>query len=56
MELRLLKTFLAAAQQESFTRAAEELELTQAAVSLSEGPGIRPFQMTRLCLLSKNTL
>jgi len=33
MELRLLKTFSAAAERESFTRAAEVLEVTQAAVS-----------------------
>lgn len=33
MELRHLKTFLAAAQQRNFTRAAEQLEITQAAVS-----------------------
>lgn len=33
MELRHLRTFAAAAERESFTRAAESLELTQAAVS-----------------------
>lgn len=33
MELRHLKTFAAAAERESFTRAAEVMELTQAAVS-----------------------
>ena len=33
MELRQLRTFAAAAERESFTRAAEALNLTQAAVS-----------------------
>ncbi|MDG2383271.1 MAG: selenium metabolism-associated LysR family transcriptional regulator [Pirellulaceae bacterium] len=33
MELRLLHTFRAAAERESFTRAAQQLQLTQAAVS-----------------------
>ena len=33
MELRLLTTFAAAAEQHSFTRAAKTLELTQAAIS-----------------------
>ena len=33
MELRHLQTFAVAAERESFTRAAEELKMTQAAVS-----------------------